>query len=160
VKALFRAGSAAGQGKPAVTSAVRANGGWFGPMRRAPDVPLDTRVISAEEHAVYTEALTRNGFFGPNSWYMNAENNLRYAQKVKQNWRLKMPVLFLHARYDNICATVGTRLADPMRASVEDLTDAVVDTGHWMAQEKPAEVNSHLARWLAAKFPALWTPRG
>jgi pimeloyl-ACP methyl ester carboxylesterase len=160
VKALFRAGSAAGQGKPAVTSAIRANGGWFGPMRRAPDVPLDTRVISAEEHAIYTEALTRNGFFGPNSWYMNAQSNLSYAQKVKQNWRLKMPVLFLHARYDNICATVGTRLADPMRANVEDLTDAVVDTGHWMAQEKPAEVNSHLARWLAARFPELWAPRG
>lgn len=159
VKALFRAGSAAGRGKPAVTAAIRANGGWF-PGRRAPDVPLDTRVISAEEHAAYAEALTRNGFFGPNSWYMNAANNLAFAEKAKANWRLKMPVLFLHARYDYICATVGTRLADPMRESVEDLTEAVVDTGHWMAQEKPAEVNAHLVRWLAAKFPELWAGQG
>jgi pimeloyl-ACP methyl ester carboxylesterase len=159
VKALFRAGSASRQGQPAVTAAIRANGGWF-PGRRAPDTPLDTRVISAEEHAVYTEALTRNGFFGPNSWYMNAQNNLAFARKAGDNWRLKMPVLFLHARYDAICATVGTRLADPMRASVNDLTEAVVDTGHWMAQEKPAEVNAHLVRWLAEKFPRLWVGQG
>ena len=155
VKVLFRAGSAAGQGKPAVTSMTRANGGWF-PGRRAPDVPLDARVISEEEHAIYAESLTRNGFFGPHSWYMNAKNNMAYAQKAKANGRLNMPVLFLHARYDYVCATVGTRLADPMRANCADFTDAIIDTGHWMAQEKPEEVNSHLARWIAAKFPHLW----
>jgi pimeloyl-ACP methyl ester carboxylesterase len=158
VRVLFRAGSAAGKGKPAVTAAVRANGGWF-PGRRAPDVPLDTRVLSGEEAEVYAEALARNGFYGPNSWYMNAGSNLAFAKKARNNWRLKMPVLFLHARYDYICATCDTRLADPMRANVGDLTEAIVDTGHWMAQEKPAEVNAHLARWLAVKFPELWPPR-
>jgi pimeloyl-ACP methyl ester carboxylesterase len=159
VRVLFRGGSPAMQGKPAVTAAVRANGGWFGPLGRAPEVPLDTRVLSAEEAALYGEALARNGFFGPNSLYMNAANNLRYAQKVKQNWQLKMPVLFLHARYDYVCATVGTRLADPMRAACADLAEAIVDTGHWMAQERPAEVSAHLARWLAARLPQLWAPR-
>jgi pimeloyl-ACP methyl ester carboxylesterase len=159
VRALFRAGSAARQGQPAVTAAVRANGGWFGPGKRAPDMPLDTRVLSPEEAQAYGEALGRNGFFGPNSWYMNAQGNLGYAQRVKQNWRLQMPVLFLHARYDYVCATVGTRLADPMREACADLTEAIVDTGHWMAQERPEEVNGRLARWLGARFPELWPPR-
>jgi pimeloyl-ACP methyl ester carboxylesterase len=158
VRALFRAGSAAGQGRPAVTAAIRANGGWF-PGGRAPDAPLDTRVLSAEEAEIYADALARNGFFGPNSWYMNAQNNLAFAQKAKASWRLRMPALFLHARYDYVCATVGTRLADPMRANTADLSEAIVDTGHWMAQERPTEVNSHLARWLAARFPQLWAPR-
>jgi pimeloyl-ACP methyl ester carboxylesterase len=90
---------------------------------------------------------------------MNAQGNLAYAQRVKQNWRLKMPVLFLHARYDYVCATVGTRLADPMREACADLTEQIVDTGHWMAQEKPEEVNAHLARWLGARFPELWPPQ-
>lgn len=156
VKVLFRAGSDAGQGKPAVTSATRAQGGWFGPLGRAPEVPLDTRVLSEEEAGVYAEALARNGFFGPNSWYMNAGANMAYAQKAKAGWRLKMPVLFLHARYDYVCATIGTRLADPMRENVADLTEAALDTGHWMAQERPAEVNAHLVKWMAAKLPAIW----
>jgi pimeloyl-ACP methyl ester carboxylesterase len=159
VRALFRAGSPKNKGKPAVTAAIRANGGWF-PGRRAPDVPLDTRVLSAEEAEVYAEALARNGFFGPNSWYMNAHNNLAFAKKARGGWRLKMPVLFLHARYDYICTTCDTRLADPMRANVEDLTEAIVDSGHWMAQERPVEVNAHLAKWLAVKFPQLWAARG
>ena len=37
-----------------------------------------------------------------------------------------------------------------------DLTEVVVPSGHWMAQEKPAEVNAALAKWLAPKLPALW----
>jgi pimeloyl-ACP methyl ester carboxylesterase len=156
VRVLFRGGASSRMGQPSVTSAVRANGGWFGQAKRAPDAPLDTRVLTVDEAQVYAEALGRNGFFGPNSWYMNAENNLAYASQVKHNWRLAMPVLFLHARYDYVCATVGTRLADPMRAACADLTEAVVDTGHWMAQEKPQEVNAHLARWLAAKLPKIW----
>lgn len=151
VRVLFRAGSPAGQGKPAVTARVRANGGWFGPGQRAPDVPLDTRVLSEHEAELYGASLERNGFFGPSSWYMNASRNMAYAEKARANWRLTMPVLFLHARYDYVCATVGTRLADPMRASVADLSEAILDTGHWMAQEKPAEVNAQLTRWLAAK---------
>jgi pimeloyl-ACP methyl ester carboxylesterase len=156
VRVLFRGGAPSRMGQPSVTSAVRANGGWFGPARRAPDSPLDMRVLTVEEAEVYAEALGRNGFFGPNSWYMNGQGNLDYANRVKQNWRLAMPVLFLHARYDYVCATVGTRLADPMRAACADLTEAVLDTGHWMAQEKPSEVNAHLAKWLAAKLPHLW----
>ncbi len=67
-----------------------------------------------------------------------------------------MPVLFLHARYDYVCETVDSRLAEPMREHCADLTEARVDSGHWMAQEKPAEVNAALAKWLVAKLPELW----
>ncbi len=73
VRALFRGGSPSRMGQPAVTAAVRAIGGWFCPGKRAPDLPLDTRVLSPEDAEAYGEALVRNGFFGPNSWYMNAQ---------------------------------------------------------------------------------------
>jgi hypothetical protein len=36
-----------------------------------------------------------------------------------------------------------------------NLTVVVVALGHWMAQEKPDNVNAALARWLAIKFPGL-----
>jgi pimeloyl-ACP methyl ester carboxylesterase len=158
VRALFRAGSPAGKGKPARTAFVRANGGWFGPQNTAPDVPRDAAVLSEADEDRYVAALERNGFFGPDSWYMNAEANTAYAARAKANWRLTMPVLFLHGAYDYVCETIDSRLAEPMRANCAKLTEATVASGHWMAQEKPIHVNAALAKWLAVEFPALWAP--
>jgi pimeloyl-ACP methyl ester carboxylesterase len=161
VRALFRAGSPEAVGQRPVTARVRAQGGWFGPGAGAPDLPRDEAVISEPEERAYVAALTRNGFKGPDSWYMNAARNLAFAAQARDRWRLQMPVLFLHAAYDTVCETLTSRLAEPMRESCADLTEAVVQSGHWMAQEKPLDVNAALARWLAQKAPELWrvTPR-
>jgi pimeloyl-ACP methyl ester carboxylesterase len=156
VRALFRAGNPDGRGKPNRTALVRANGGWFGPDNKAPALPRDERVIDEEAEASYVAALSRNGFFGPDSWYMNGEANAAYATRARANWRLMMPTLFLHGAYDYTCETIDSRLAEPMRASCADLTEAIVPSGHWMAQEKPAYVNAALAGWLARKRPDLW----
>ena len=157
VRAMFRAGGPAGKGQPAMTAYVRANGGWFGPGQAAPNIPRDETVLTeADEHA-YTAALTRNGFFGPDSWYMNGEANRAYAARAGDRARLEMPALFLHAAYDTVCETLDSRLAEPMRAHCADLTEAVVESGHWMAQEKPVQVNAALAQWLAGKLPGVWT---
>ena len=156
MKALFRKGDPAGKGKPSRTAFVRRDGGWFGGRSSAPDLPLDEDVISEAELASYVAALTRNGFFGPDSWYMNPEANRDYQERSVNNGRLEMPVLFLHAEYDYTCETVGSRFADPMRESCADLTEVVVRTGHWMAQEDPVSVNAALARWIATKLPAAW----
>ena len=40
------------------------NGGWFGGAQSAPELPLDTRVLTADDFATLTEALARNGFQG------------------------------------------------------------------------------------------------
>ena len=90
VRALFRAGDPAARGKPARTSFIRANGGYFGPGGRpAPDVPRDPAILDEEEERRYVSALERNGFFGPCSWYMNWKANLAYAERAKANWRLE-----------------------------------------------------------------------
>jgi pimeloyl-ACP methyl ester carboxylesterase len=65
-------------------------------------------------------------------------------------------VLFLHGACDTTCETMDSDLAAPMRQACADLTEAVVESGHWMAQEKPAAVNAALARWLAQRVPAAW----
>ena len=156
VKALFRAGGPEGKGQPALTAMVRALGGSFGPGQAAPDLPRDESVLTLEDEHRYTAALERNGFFGPDSWYMNAAANTAYAARAQASARLTLPTLFLHAAYDTVCETIDSRLAEPMRAHCANLTEAVVPSGHWMAQEKPALVNAHLARWLAAQFPDLW----
>lgn len=156
VRTLFRAGSPEDVRKPAFTAGVRVRGGFFGPGAGAPDLPRDEAVISAAEESAYVAALTRNGFKGPDSWYVNARRNLAFAEKARARWRLKMPVLFLHAAYDPICETLKSRLAEPMRQWCDDLEEVVVASGHWMSQEKPLEVNSALCQWLARKVPAAW----
>ena len=40
-----------------------------------------------------------------------------------------------------------------MRTACSDPTEAVVQFGHSMAQEKPVEVNAAIAKWLAVKLP-------
>jgi pimeloyl-ACP methyl ester carboxylesterase len=156
VKALFRKGDPAGKGKPSRTAFVRRDGGWFGGRPAAPDLPLDVDVLSETELDTYVAALTRNGFHGPGSWYMNHEANRLYQEKSLHAGRLDMPVLFLHGQYDYTCATIEGRFADPMRGSCTDLTETVVRTGHWMAQEDPISVNAALARWIALKLPSVW----
>lgn len=154
VKLAFRSGNPDGKGQPSGTATVRARGGWFG-GGPAPDVPRDEAVLTEEDEHRYATALQRNGFFGPDSWYMNGPANMDYAKRAASP-RLTMPALFLHGAYDYTCETIDSRLAEPMRANCSDLTEAVVPSGHWMAQERPLDVNAALAKWLATRFPGLW----
>ena len=62
----------------------------------------------------------------------------------------------MHGAYDYTCETTSSRLAEPMRQGCPDLTEVVVRTGHWMAQENPVAVNTALARWIAMKLPLVW----
>jgi hypothetical protein len=100
-------------------------------------VPRDEAVLSAEDFAALVQAFTATGFRGANSWYLNDEANLAYAAAAPDGGRLLMPVLFVHARWDPTCSTVGTALAEPMRAACADLTEMVVDSGHYVSLENP-----------------------
>lgn len=155
VKLLFRKADPDGFGKPAATAMTRILNGWFGEMNEAPDMPMDPDVVSEADLAVYAEALERNGFDGPDSYYMNHQANAEYAASAVNGGRLDMPVLFLAAQYDYVCETITSSLAAPMRERCSNLREEVVLSGHWMAQEKPAEVNAALRRWLAEQLPQL-----
>ncbi|MFL5255956.1 MAG: alpha/beta fold hydrolase [Rhodopila sp.] len=156
VRALFRKGNPAGKGQPSRTALVRRDGGWFGGTGRAPAVPRDADVLTETDLSQYVAALERNGFFGPDSWYMNAARNMEYARAAPEPDRLSLPVLFLHGAYDYTCETIDSRLAEPMRRCCPDLTEVVVESGHWMAQEQPMAVNAALARFLAVKLSGAW----
>jgi hypothetical protein len=88
---------------------------------------------------------------------MNAAANIAYASQTKNGGKLTLPVLFLHGACDYTCETIDSRLAEPMRRDCADLTE-----GHTLwpldgpAQERPAEVNAVLAKWLATKVPDAW----
>ena len=160
IKALMRSGNPAWISKPAPSAALRRLGGWFGPDGQgAPDLPRDASVLSEEDLCQYASALARNGFSGPDSWYVNPEANIAFARQAPNEGRLDMPVLFVHAAYDSVCETLRSPLAGPMRTSCPRLTEAVVESGHWMQQQMPLEVNAQLTRWLAAEVPGHWPTR-
>lgn len=150
VSVFFRRGLPEAATEVARTALISANGGWFGAAHRAPDVPRDEAVLSAEDFAALVQAFTATGFRGANSWYLNDETNLAYAAAAPDGGKLSMPVLFVHARWDPTCRTLGTLLAEPMRAACADLTEAVVDSGHYVSLENAEGLESSLGSWLAA----------
>lgn len=156
VKAFFRKGNPAGVGQPSRSATTRADGGFFGGADQVPATEPDLDVVTETDLRTYAAGLDRNGFFGPTAWYLNHAANERYAASVVNDGRLDLPVLFLSARFDHTCQCVDTRLGDPMRAYCDDLTERIIDTGHWMAQERPAEVNAAIVEWMRAALPAFW----
>ena len=155
-KLLFRKGDPNGQGQIAATALTRKNGGWFKLIGGVPDSPQDYDVVTDEDITAYAKHLTDNGFFGPNSWYVNGDANQSYFNE-KHDLTLLMPALFVHATYDYVCDTTTTGFAEPMRKLCKDLTEERLDCGHWMAQEKPIELNEILSNWLSgqARYPAM-----
>lgn len=143
---LFRKGNPQTAGQISGTALTRKQGGWFS-GGEVPDMPRDADVLSEADLRHYAEALARNSFFGPDSYYMNHTANAAYTREARSH-ELEMPVLFLHARYDATCETIKSRAAEPMRRHCADLQEQVVDSGHWMAQERPDAVNAYLAGWL------------
>ena len=127
------------------------DGGWFDGADRAPDVPRDERVLSADDLARFVAAFGKTGFAGPDAWYVNAERNGPYAARLARAGKLDLPTLFVHAEYDSVCETVRSRLAEPMRRDCSDLTERVLETGHWMTQERPELVNETIETWLAGR---------
>ena len=155
MKLLFRKGNPEGEGKQAFTATARRNHGMLG-GNVIPDLPRDNDVVTEEDLSIYVAALERNGFSGPSSWYMNHLINAEYAKTARNDGYLDMSVLFLAARYDYVCECTHSRLAEPMRTYCRHLTEETIRSGHWMAQEKPLEVNAALVKWLATAVPGVW----
>ncbi len=154
MKLAFRKGNPEGEGKPAMTATARRNHGMLGGS--IPDAPRDNDVVSAEDLSIYVAALERNGFFGPSSWYLNHAANAAYSKSARNDGYLDMPVLFIAARYDYVCECTHSRLAEPMRTYCRHLKEETIRAGHWVAQEKPLEVNAALVNWLATDVVTVW----
>jgi pimeloyl-ACP methyl ester carboxylesterase len=148
IKLLFRKGNPEGAGQISATARTRHDNGWFG-GGEIPDLPIDHDVVTEEDLDVYAAGLSKNTFFGPDSYYMNHSANEAFAAEATDE-QLNMPVLFLHGRYDYTCETLVSSAAEPMRKLCSNLVEHIVDSGHWMAAEQPGQVNQHLSDWLTS----------
>lgn len=166
IRLLYSKGDRAGYGKPAMTANVTKDGGWFGgsekPDPKWKDIPIENNVLTEETYTELVAAMEKTGFRGADAWYMNHARNRTYSlEKWKNNGNLEMPVLFIHARFDGVCATLLSRICEPMRQSCSNFTECAIDAGHWVAEEKPEEVSAAITRWLVESvkeyWPGYWT---
>lgn len=163
LKALYRAGGPETYGKPTRLAFVRKAGGWWGGAASAPaGLSFEGSLFArdGEGFARLVAELERNGFEGPNAYYLNHEANRKYAETAPNGGRLSFPTLFVHAKWDGVCDTTLSNLIQPMRELCEDLTEVTIDAGHWVGLEKPEETNAAIVRWIATKmptyFPGYW----
>jgi soluble epoxide hydrolase/lipid-phosphate phosphatase len=133
--------------------------------------------IDEELYEELVTAMETTGWFGANAWYMNHDRNkvstlfcsrfsilhaliLRgqayFEEKAENEGFLHMPTLFIEGRYDHICAIGGSTIADAQRKYCTNLTEVSLASGHWIPQEKPAEVNAAIVRWLIQSCPNHW----
>ena len=84
---------------------------------------------------------------GPLSWYRVHKLNWENQIELKRNGmgKVTMPALFIAAKRD---AALPPSLADRLEERVEDLTRAMVDSGHWALCEAAEEVNEKIGSWL------------
>jgi pimeloyl-ACP methyl ester carboxylesterase len=112
------------------------------------DVPPVPKWMSSDEFAVYEAEFRRTGFTGGLNWYRNLDRNWELTAETAGR-KIDVPTMFLAGERDPVLLFIRV---EPMREVVSDLRELVLlpGAGHWIQQERPAETNEVLLRFLAA----------
>lgn len=104
--------------------------------------------LSEAHFTEYVEAFTAGGFRAPLDWYRNLDRNWAQTAFV-QDARIRVPGAFVVGERDPVRHYAGAHEAG-LRDWVPDLRMQVVipGAGHWLQQERPAEVNRLLLHFL------------
>jgi pimeloyl-ACP methyl ester carboxylesterase len=95
----------------------------------------------------YSEVFARTGFTGGLNWYRNLDRNWELTAEHAGR-HVEVPALFIAGAVDPV---LMGRSPDEMRQWVDDLRGILMlpGAGHWIQQERPAEVNAALLDFLA-----------
>lgn len=108
------------------------------------------RIVSEEELRFYAETFAEGGFTGPINWYRNWSQNWLSTADLEQ--RITVPALFIEAGKDLATAAIPD-VAKLMESHVDDLEiQRIPDSGHWIQQEYPEQVNRLVVDWLHRRF--------
>jgi pimeloyl-ACP methyl ester carboxylesterase len=94
----------------------------------------------------YVAQYAESGFTGPLNWYRNLDRNWELTA-AWQHARVQVPALFMAGSKDPV---IGFVSVDGLADVVPRLTDSVIvpGCGHWIQQERPAEVTEAMLRFL------------
>lgn len=120
--------------------------GPAGFIERLPEPNRLPAWLSADEFAYYVDEFTRNGFTAPLNWYRCFDRNWELTARTPAA-TITMPALF-------VGGTADPTLAYTPRDRVRDLVtgayrEVMIDGGHWLPEERPAEVTAALLDFLA-----------
>lgn len=100
---------------------------------------------------VYVAEFRRTGFTGPLNWYRNFDRNWELTAHL-DGAKVEVPSLFISGSDDPVLLTTPPRVMDGW---VTDHRGSIMleGAGHWLQQERPAEVNAALLDFLGALMP-------
>lgn len=101
--------------------------------------------ISAGELDHYVEEFTRTGFTPALNWYRCFDRNWELTANTPAT-TIGVPALFIGATEDPTQAFARRDRAREVVAG--DYREVMIDGGHWLPQERPAEVNAALLEFL------------
>jgi pimeloyl-ACP methyl ester carboxylesterase len=111
--------------------------------------------LTREDVAYYADEFRRSGFRGPLNRYRNSERDWALLPQLSEA-TITQPALFIAGERDPVLKFVpGVRLTDMMDRWYTDLRGKVIieGGGHWIQQERPAEVNAALIPFLRDQVP-------
>lgn len=102
--------------------------------------PLGDPIMSERELAVFVSAFEASGFTGGINWYRNLDRNWHLLADV--NPIIQQPTLMIYGERDMIPKF------EKLPAFVPNVEVISLDCGHCIQQEKPAETNQAILKWL------------
>jgi pimeloyl-ACP methyl ester carboxylesterase len=123
--------------------------GFLGAPRGAVPMPP---WLSKADIEVFAAEYTRTGFRGGLNWYRNIDRNWELTAPW-QAAKIMQPALFIAGTHDAvITGSMGQRALDEMDGVVPNLQRKILldGAGHWIQQERPAEVNAALIEFARA----------
>jgi pimeloyl-ACP methyl ester carboxylesterase len=98
----------------------------------------------------YTEQFQRGGFRGPLNRYRTSDIDFAQQAEIKDR-KVEQPSAFIAGSLDPVLRFVpGVDMVELMRKQLSDLrlVEIIEGAGHWVQQERPAEVNAAIIEFL------------
>jgi len=130
----------------AVASAMTGDDRGF--VERLPEPDRLPEWLRQDELDHYVSEFTRTGFTGGINWYRNLDRNWALTERLADA-KVTMPSLFVAGDLDPVLVMMPAAVMDGW---LDDHRGTVIvdGAGHWVQQEKPAEVNEALIDFVRA----------
>jgi pimeloyl-ACP methyl ester carboxylesterase len=115
-----------------------------GILDRLPDMPHGS-YLTSYDFEVHVKAFERTGFRGGLNWYRAIDHSWEESSGIVD--RVTHPALMICSEFDSV---FRSEMPSDMTQWVPNLKETVLvrGAGHWPGQERPAEVNDALLRFL------------
>jgi pimeloyl-ACP methyl ester carboxylesterase len=104
--------------------------------------------LTAEDISYFVETYKRSGYRGGLNWYRNFDRNWALSGGW-EGLKIQQPALFVAGAEDGVIKFMSKALAQ-LPTTVPGLKKTVIvpDSGHWIQQQRPAEVNAAILEFL------------